>query len=62
MSGNVLHINEIKLEGEDPWTKLFNKCSELFMGAMDESKPEEEREALFAEWRYNREQLELGLY
>jgi hypothetical protein len=32
------------------------------MGAMDESKPEEERDALFAEWRYNREQLELGLY
>ena len=58
----ILHINEIKLEGEDRFTKQFNKCSDYFQKAFDKSLSEEEREENFNMWFDEKQRLELGIY
>jgi hypothetical protein len=56
------HINEIKLKGEDKWTKQFNLCTELFLKSKDEKLSKEERENYNNLWFEERLRLELGIY
>ena len=66
MLGNVLimvlHINDIKLEGENKFTEQFNKCSDYWQKSHDESLPEDERKKNFDLWLEERQRLELGIY
>ena len=66
MLGNVLimvlHINDIKLEGEDKFTKQFNKCSDYWQKSHDESLSEDERKKNFDLWFEERQRLEFGIY
>ena len=58
----ILHINEIKLEGEDRFTEQFNKCSDYWQKAHDKSLSKEEREENFDMWFSEKQRLELGIY
>ena len=58
----ILHINDIKLEGEDKFTKQFNKCSDYWQKSHDESLSEDERKKNFDLWFEERQKLELGIY
>jgi len=58
----MIHINEIKFEGEDRWTKQFNLCSEYFCKSLDTNLSEEEREDALNLWIEERQRLELGIY
>lgn len=58
----MIHINEIKFEGEDRWTKQFNLCSELYMKHSDMSLSEDERELALNMWIEERQRLELGIF
>lgn len=58
----VIHVNEIKLSGDDRWTKQFNKCSDLWAEANDESRTKEEREQSSKLWFEERQRLELNIY
>ncbi len=57
-----IHINEIKFEGEDNWTKQFNKCSDLWAKVNDDDLPEDEQRLAFNEWISERQRLEMGMY
>ena len=58
----ILHINEIKLEGNDRFTEQFNKCSDLWQASQNESLSEDERKENLDLWLQERQKLELGLY
>ncbi len=58
----ILHINEIKLEGDDKFTKTFNKCSEYWTKAFNESLSDDERKKNFELWFEERQRLEFGIY
>jgi hypothetical protein len=58
----IKHINEIKLEGDDTFTKQFNHCSDLYQKFNDETLSEEEREEYYQKWYMARQCLELGIY
>lgn len=58
----IKHINEITFKGEDNWTKQFNKCSEYFKKAFDESLTEEERKFAWEDYTHERYMLESGSY
>lgn len=58
----IVHINEIKLQGNDPWTEKFNLCSEYFQKWNDESLSEEERHIYGEMWLQERQSLEMGIY
>lgn len=58
----VLHINEIKLEGEGKFIEAFNDCSDYFMLSNDMSLSEEERKKYLDRWFHSRQCLELGIY
>lgn len=58
----IKHINEITFEGKDRWTKQFNRCSEHFIKAQDQSLSEKEKEESFQLWFEERQRLELGIY
>ena len=57
-----IHINEIKLEDEDKFTKQFNKCSDHWQKAHDETLSEDERQKNLDLWFEERQRLELGIY
>lgn len=59
---HTMHINEIKLKGETPFVKQFNRCSDLFMKAMQEDLSEEERKGYVEAWLAERYLLETGSY
>ena len=56
------HVNEIKLEGVDRWTKQFNLCSEYYQKAIDKTLSEAERKKYLDKWLEERQRLELGNY
>ena len=56
----ALHINDIKLDGDDEFTEQFNKCSDYWQKSRDESLSKEERERNFELWFEERRAL--GLY
>ena len=58
----MIHINEIKLEGESKFTTQFNKCSDYWQKSHDESLSEDERKKNFDLWFEERQRLELGIY
>lgn len=55
------HIHEIHLEGNTPFVKTFNNCSDLYLRSIDQSLSEEERKQAFDDWFNLRQQLELGI-
>lgn len=61
-SATTLHVNEIKLSGDDDWTTQFNLCSDLFKATFDEDKTEEERNEAWKLFIAERQSLELGQY
>ena len=58
----VIHVNEIKLSGDDRWIEQFNKCSDLWAEANDASRTEEEREQSSKLWFEERQRLESNSY
>lgn len=58
----MIHVNELKFQGEDNWTKQFNLCSDLYSKAFDESLPNEEKQEAFDQWIFERQRLETGNY
>lgn len=58
----TLHINEIKLEGEDEFSTQFNLCSDLFAKARAEGLTDEERNKAWDEYFSAKYCLEQGLY
>ena len=55
-----MHVNEIKLIGEDDFAVKFNRCSDLFALAFDETLPEEERAEYFDRYMNEKIALEMG--
>ena len=58
----MVHINEIKLDGDSEWHNQFNLCSDLYINAQDESLTNEERKNYFERWVQERYRLESGNY
>ena len=56
------NVHEIKFEEKDAWSKQFNKCSDLYAKAFDESLSEEEQRKKFDEFVSERIRLEMGMY
>lgn len=55
-----ISIHEIKIENESEWGKCFNRCSELFKLATNESISKEDRDEYKEEWLSQRWLLEQG--
>ena len=60
MADNYIHINDIKLKGDDKFTNQFNKCSDYWQKAHDETLSEEERKKNLDLWYAERQALEMG--
>lgn len=58
----ILHINDIKLEGDDDFTKQFNSCSDRWQKSKDENLSDEERKEYLEQWYHQKVCLELGIY
>jgi len=58
----MIHVNEVKFEGDDRWTKQFNLCSDYWQKSQDQSIPESERKEYSQLWLEERQRLELGIY
>jgi hypothetical protein len=58
----MIHINEIKLEEKDSFSKIFNECSEHWKKSHDASLSEKEREENSNLWLMKRQCMELGMY
>jgi len=58
----AIHVNEIKFEGETPWIKQFNLCSDYWQKYTDESLSEDEREVYGRKWQNARYELESGAH
>ena len=58
----IIHVNEIHLDGEDRWSKQFNLCSDYWQKSNDQSLPQEERAKYSKLWLEERKRLELGIY
>lgn len=58
----MIHVNEIKFEGDSPWVKQFNYCSDLWAKATDKNSSEEERDKYFRKWETARFELETGVH
>lgn len=54
------YIHDIKLNGDDEFSKRFNECSELFHTAMDEGKTQKERDEAWEKFLMERYRLEQG--
>ena len=57
----IIHINDIKLPGEDEFSQRFNAISDHWQKAHDESLSEEERNEHLDIWFRQRQCLELGI-
>ena len=57
MDDNYIHINDIKLKGDDKFTNQFNKCSDYWQKAHDETLSEEERKKNLDLWYAERQAL-----
>lgn len=57
-----VHVNQIKVEGETPWARQFNLCSDLYLKSLDRSLSAEERKKYLDLWFEERQRLELGIY
>ena len=55
-----MYIHEIKINGNDEFSKRFNECSELFSQAMDEEKTQEQRDVAWETFLMERYRLEQG--
>jgi len=58
----IKHVNEITFEGETPWIKQFNLCSEYYQKSTDETLSVEEREKFKGKWMTARWELETGAH
>lgn len=58
----IIHVNEIKFEGEDAWTKQFNRCSDLFKKAFSDYSTEIEKKEAWEDYCQQRYMLESGAY
>jgi hypothetical protein len=56
-----LFIHEIKVGGESEFATKFNRVSDLFSKAFDETLPEEERDEYWKEYCREKLALELGM-
>ena len=59
---NYKHINEITLIGDDEWTKSFNRCSEYFQKAFNNTLDESVQKENFNKWVEERWFLEMGYF
>jgi len=57
----MIHVNEIKFEETDAWTRQFNKCSDEFK-KWDEAITEEEKKEAWDNYCHERWFLEQGGY
>jgi hypothetical protein len=58
----MIHINEIRLEGNDRFTNQFNLCSDLFQQWQKTEEDSEKEKEAFQRWQDERLKLELGMY
>jgi hypothetical protein len=58
----MTHINQLKFEPKDDWSAQFNKCSDLFALAFDDSISKELQDAAWKKYIWERQKLELGMY
>lgn len=56
-----MHVNELILPGNDPWTNAFNSCSDHYIKAHDEKLSQEERDEHLEIWFQQRQCLEQGI-
>lgn len=56
------HVNQIKVEGDTPWARQFNLCSDLYLKSLDRSLSAEQRKKYLDLWFEERQRLELGIY
>ena len=56
----MIHLNEIKFEGETPWIKQFNLCSDYWQKYTGQSLSEQERQEAGEMWTQERWVLEQG--
>lgn len=58
----VIHVNEIEFEGEDAWTKQFNRCSKHFKKFLDDNSTEQEKKEAWEDYCHEGYMLESGAY
>jgi hypothetical protein len=58
----MMHINEIKLDSDDSFSKQFNKCSEYWIKSQDVKLSQDERIHYIGLWQTEKILLELGNY
>lgn len=56
-----IHVNELKLKGEDEFSNKFNHCSDLYAKATDETLDEETRDQAMKDFISARIRLEQGI-
>lgn len=57
----MIHLHDIKLEGEGEFVERFNDCSDYWQKAHDQSISEEERKEALDIWFVKRQCMELGI-
>lgn len=58
----MIHVNEIKFEGDTPWVKAMNKANDYFTKSVDNSLTEKERQENHDLWFDLKFEIEMGVY
>ena len=54
----MIHVNELKFEGDSPWVKAMNRANDYWTKYCDETLPEKERHDNYEYWSQIRFEIE----
>lgn len=58
----MIHVNEIKFDGDTPWIKAMNLANDYWTKYCDGSLSEKERHDNYESWSQIRYEIETGKY
>lgn len=58
----MIHVNELRFEGETPWVKAMNQANDYYMKSVDDQITEAERQLNHDLWFDIKFNIEMGVY
>ncbi len=58
----MIHVNELKFEGETPWVEAMNRANYYYERYCDDTMTEAERENAYESWCQIRYEIESGVH
>lgn len=58
----MIHVNEIRFEGDSPWVKAMNKANDYYTKSIDNRLTDSERQLNHDLWFDIKFNIEIGMY